>query len=343
MELTPRKRAILAEIVRAHIETGEPIGSKILALRLPNAPSTATLRNEMSDLCEMGYLCQPHTSAGRLPTSKAYRLYVSELMTKEEMTEEGKTVVDNMLSAAPLDPENIGATAAEILAKLTGLPVLVAQNGERRVKIKKISLLPMGRNSVVLFLVTDDGRAKSRLVCLNSPVTDELLSAFEKTAREKLCGRSADELDRVYMQEVTLGAGLDALCMAPLISCVFELASQLSESSVKVVGTANLFSVFKKEIEAESLLQLLSADDTVRNIFGAVREPVEVVFGDDTDYSELKSAGLIVASYGDGENYGKIAVIGPKGMSYASLLPSVRYLADRVGNIMNDVIKGLEE
>ena len=93
MELTPRKRAILAEIVRAHIETGEPIGSKILALRLPNAPSTATLRNEMSDLCEMGYLCQPHTSAGRLPTSKAYRLYVSELMTKEEMTEQIKKVI----------------------------------------------------------------------------------------------------------------------------------------------------------------------------------------------------------------------------------------------------------
>ncbi len=343
MELTPRKKAILAEIVRAHIESGEPIGSKILALRLPNAPSTATLRNEMSDLCEMGYLEQPHTSAGRVPTSKAYRLYVSELMTKEEMTEEGKTVVDNMLKGAALDPENIGATAAEILSKLTGLPVLVASNGERKVKIKKVSLLPMGRNSAVLFLVTDDGRAKSRLVCLPTEITEELVAAFEKTVHESICGRSAEELDPAYMQKVTLSAGLYALGIAPLISCIFELAGQLSESRVKVVGTANLFSVFKKETTADRMLEVLSADDIVRNIFRAVREPVEVVFGDDTDYSELKSAGMIVASYGDEQNYGKIAVIGPKGMSYGKLMPSVRYLADRVGNIMNDVLKGLEE
>lgn len=343
MELTTRKKAILAEIVKAHIETGEPIGSKILAERLPNAPSTATLRNEMNDLSQMGYLEQPHTSAGRVPTSKAYRLYVSELMTREELSDEGKGIVDDMLSSVALDPENIGASAAEILSKLTGLPVLVASNGEYKVRIKKVSLLPMGRSSAVIFLVTDDGRAKSRLVCLDEPISESLTASFERTARERICGKAAEELDPAYLQSITVLAGMDALGIAPLLSCVFSLAGQLKTSRVKVVGTANLFSVFRKEIEAKRMLELLSGSETVSNIFSSVKEPVGVVFGDQTDYSELNSAGMIVASYGDNRQYGKIAVIGPKGMSYAKLMPSVRYLADRVGSIMADVVKGLEE
>lgn len=343
MELTPRKKAIVAEMVRAHIETGEPIGSKILAERLPNAPSTATLRNEMSDLTQMGYLEQPHTSAGRVPTSKAYRLYVTELMKPEALSDEGKAVVDKMLSDVSLDPENIGTSAATVLSEITGLPVLVAPNIDQSVTIKKVSLLPMGRNSAVIFLITDDGRTKSRLVYTTSPLNESIVELFDKTVREKLCGVDVRTLDRAYLQSMTVLAGLDALSLAPLLSGVFELAEQLKNTEVKVVGAANLFSVFRKDIEARRLLDILQAGDTVSDIFSSVTEPVGVVFGDDTSYSELKPTGMIVAAYGDKKQYGKIAVVGPTRMSYGRLKPCVEYLADRMGNIMSDVLKGLEE
>lgn len=343
MELSERKKSIIAEIVRFHIETGEPIGSKILAERLSNAPSTATLRNEMNELCQLGYLEQPHTSAGRVPTSKAYRLYVTELMSHETLSEEGKTVVDKMLETLTLDPENISTSAATILSELTGLPVLVASNIGQNVRIKKVSLLPMGRSSAVIFLITDDGRAKSRLVCLDGLLTESIVSKFNEIATEHICGRDIRELDAVCLQSIVVLAGLDALSLAPLLSSAFELANQLKESEVKVIGTANLFSVFRKELEARRLLDLLQGGETVANIFSSVTDPVGIIFGDDTAYSELKPTGMIVASYGDERQYGKIALIGPTRMSYGKLLPSVEYLADRVGNIMSGVLKGLEE
>lgn len=343
MELTPRKKAIIAEIVRAHIENGEPIGSKILAERLPNAPSTATLRNEMSDLCEMGYLEQPHTSAGRVPTSKAYRLYVTELMQPEKLSQEGKSVVDGMLSSISPDPESVVTSAATILSELTGLPTLVASNADHSVRVRRVSLLPMGRSAAVVFIITDDGRSKSRFVCTDHLITPELIEKFDRIVCEKVCGRDASLLDMAYLQSIVVLAGLDALSLAPLLSNVFELAAQLNRTQVKVVGTANLFSIFRKDIEAKRMLELLSASDAVASIFSTVTDPVGVIFGDDTAYTELKPTGMIVASYGDKRQYGKIALIGPTRMSYGSLLPSVEYLAGRVGNIMSDVLKGLEE
>lgn len=343
MELTPRKKAILAEIVRAHIETGEPIGSKILAEKLPNAPSTATLRNEMSDLCEMGYLDQPHTSAGRVPTSKAYRLYVTELMKPEKLSEEGRSVVDGMLSTISPDPESIGVAAAGILSELTGLPALVASNADRSIRIKRVTLLPMGRSSAVVFIIADDGRAKSRLVRCDTPLTPSLINRFDRIVSEKVCGMDAGVLDMAYLQSIVVLAGLDALGIAPLLSNVFDLAQQMNSAQVKVVGTANLFSICRGDVEAKKILELLSGSDTVSDIISSVTDSVGIIFGDDTAYTELKPTGMIVASYGDERQYGKIALIGPTRMSYGELLPSVEYLAARVGNIMSDVLKGLED
>lgn len=343
MDLSPRKRAILTEIVRFHIETGEPIGSKILAERMKDAPSTATLRNEMSELSGMGYLEQPHTSAGRIPTSRAYRLYVTELMKQEDLSEERKSVVDGMLSTARTDPENIGVSAATILSELTGLPVLVAANLDREIKIKKVSLLPMGRTSAVIFVVADDGRAKSRLVCLEDAITAELAELFERISTENICGKSVEELDMGYLQSLVMLAGLEALKIAPLLSAVFELGSQLKQAEIRLIGSVNLFSQFANGTEARKLLEVLSGNDTVTDIFSSVTDPVGVVFGDDTVYNELKPAGMIVAGYGDGGKLGKIALIGPTRMSYGKLKPCVEYLADRVGNIMSDVLKGLED
>ncbi len=343
MELTPRKKVILAEIVRAHIENGEPIGSKILAERLQNAPSTATLRNEMNELTGMGYLSQPHTSAGRVPTSKAYRLYVGELMSREKLSEEGKGLVDKMLEGISLDPENIGPSAAKVLSHLTGLPVLVARGIGVSVAVKKVSLLAVGRSSAVVFLITDDGRAKSRLVCLDTAITEELIENFNRITADNICGRDVGLLDTAYLQTLTVLAGLNALSIAPLLSGVFELARQFRSSEVEVYGTANLYSAFERELNAGRLLELLSGNDTVSDIFSSVTDPVGVVFGADTEYSELKPTGMIVADFGDARQFGKIALIGPTRMSYGKLMPSVEYLAERVGHIMSEVLRGLEE
>lgn len=342
LELTPRKKAILAEIVKAHIQTGEPIGSKILSQRLVSSPSTATLRNEMSELTEMGYLEQPHTSAGRQPTSKAYRLYVSELMGKQDLSNEGKEIIDTMLSGVRPDVDSIGSSAAEILSNLTGLPAISASGTGMGVKIKKVSLLPMGRGAAVVFVITDDGRTRSRLVRTSGPFTPELALRFENIAASKICGKEASQLDKAYLQAIAISAGFDALSLAPLFSCVFEMAKELRAARVDTFGEANLFSLCPSDADAKRMLEILHTGDAVHSILSKVNTPVGVVFGDDTDYFELAPTGMVVASYGDNK-LGRIAVIGPTRMAYESIMPCAEYLAARVGALMNEVLKGLEE
>ncbi len=343
MELTPRKKAIIAEIVKAHIETGEPIGSKILALRMKDAPSTATLRNEMSELSEMGYLEQPHTSAGRLPTAKAYRLYVSELMGKKTLDSEGKEIIDAMLDTVRPDPETLGSAAAEILSQLTGLTTVSASGIRREVRLKKASLLPMGRGSAVVFAISDDGRTRSRLVRCDSLLTTSLIEKFENIIQQKVCGLDVSKLDMAYLQSIVVSAGLDALSIAPLLSCVFDMAIEFKNASVNMGGAANLFSVCPADSQVKRILELLRTGDAVYSIFSAVSDPVGVVFGGDTEYTELAPTGMVIASYGDSGTLGRIAVIGPTRMAYENILPSAQYLAQRVGSIMTEVLRGLEE
>lgn len=343
MELTPRKKAIIAEIVKAHIETGEPIGSKILATRLQDAPSSATLRSEMSDLTEMGYLEQPHTSAGRQPTPKAYRLYVTELMGRRDLSSDRKEIIDSMLDTVRPDPESLGASAAEILSSLTGLPAISASAVDMAVRLRKVSLLPLGRGSAVVFVIADDGRSRSRLVRSNTPLTQDLAIRFDNLVREKVCGLEVSALDMAYLQSIVVSAGLDALSLAPFLSSAFDMAKELRGSRVSLGGTANLFSLCRADEDAKKIIDLLGTSDAVQSIFSGVSGPLGVVFGDDTDYSVLKPTGLVVASYGDTRELGRIAVLGPTRMAYDSILPTAHYLAQRVGNIMTEVLKGLEE
>lgn len=343
MELTPRKMAIIAEIVKAHIENGEPIGSKQLAARLPDAPSSATLRNEMSDLREMGYLEQPHTSAGSIPTNKAYRLYVSELMGKETLNDESKEIIDAMLAEVRPDPEAIGSSAARILSELTGLTAVSAPSIRQEARLKKVSIMPMGRGSAVIFVIADDGRTASRLIRTGNDFTPELQKRFDEICAEKVCGKELHSLDPAYLQTVAVTAGLDVLSLAPLFSCVFEMAGDFRSSRINLGGEANILTVCPAEGQARRAMELLRSSEVVGSIFSAATSPVGVVFGDDTGYSELHPTGMIVASFGEDKELGRLALIGPTRMEYEKLLPNVEYLAKRIGSIMTEVLKGLEE
>ncbi len=343
MELSARKKAILREIVRSHIEFGEPVGSKILATKLENAPSTATLRNEMSELCLLGYLEQPHASAGRLPTSKAYRLFVNELMSQTPITDDERITIDRMLENVRHDPETLGSAAAEILSQITGLPAISASGSDLAAKIKRVSLLPMGRTVSLVFVITEDGRTKSRLVHTSAPLDASPIALFEKIVEERICAKEISLLDKAYLQSTVVSAGLSALSLAPLLSTVFDLAEELKRAHVDMSGAANLFSVCRRDTEAKKILDLLKTGEAVYSIFSGITAPIEVVFGEDTEFSALASSGMIVASYGEEDRLGKLCLIGPTRMSYERLMPSVGYLAGRVGEIMTEILKGMEE
>ena len=343
MELTFRKKAILSEIVKLYIETGEPVGSKLLASRMTDAPSTATLRAEMSELEKLGFLAQPHTSAGRMPTNRAYRLYVNELMSKDNISNDSREIIDRMLNEINPEPEKIGSAAAQILTTLTGLPTVYAENAQNSATLKKVTLLPMGRSSVILFTITADGRSRSRLVHCKIPVTPENLNLLLEISEKSICGKPLNELNRAYLQSITASAGFEALSLAPLFAALFDMAEELSKSRINMRGEANLFTMLGSEDKARGVLRIFSSSDTAESILSSASGSVGVVFGDDTEFPELKPTGMIIASYGGQSQLGKLAVIGPTRMSYERIIPSVEYLAEKVGNIMQEMLKGMED
>ena len=156
MELTKRKQDVLEAIIRAYIATGEPVGSKILTGLMENAPSSATLRNEMSELCELGLLEQPHISAGRIPTNDAYKLFVNSFMKEGEVPLEAKGYIDTVFDRISHDPETLGSTAAEILSYLTGLTAFSYNTKGAASFLKRMEILRVSRRSVIIFLVVSD-------------------------------------------------------------------------------------------------------------------------------------------------------------------------------------------
>jgi heat-inducible transcriptional repressor len=264
-------------------------------------------------------------------------------MGKKTLDNEGKEIIDSMLGAVRPDPETLGLAAAEILSQLTGLTTVSASGLRREARLKKAGILPMGRGSAVVFAISDDGRTRSRLVRLSGALNTRIIEMFENIVATKVCSVDITLLDMAYLQSIVVSAGLEALTLAPLLSCVFDLASEFKTASVNMGGTAHLFSVCPTDSGVKRILDLLRTGDAVYSIFSTVNDPVGVVFGRDTEYSELAPAGMVVASYGDSGNLGRIAVIGPTRMAYENILPSAEYLAQRVGSIMTEVLKGLED
>lgn len=341
IELTPRKQAVLKAIVKAYIETGEPIGSKILTSLIENAPSSATLRNEMSELVSMGLLAQPHTSAGRIPTSDGLKLYVNNLMQKSGILLDHKDFIDNRFDMINEMPEKIPAKAGEILSDLTSLPVIACIITPETAVIKKIELLNLSRNTVMLLLLTNDSRTRNRIFRLGESITPQMLERFKEIVNTKIKGKPLEELSIGYMQSLVASVGLDAFDLMPLFNVLFETANEIESMSVDLSGVSRLYNVCGNEESARRIISLIESRDPIISLFERLGDGV--VFGKDTGYSELHGDTLIAAKFGNNKYKGYIAVIGPDRLSYEQIIPTIEYTASKLSALMTKAQKDMED
>lgn len=342
MQLSPRKQAVLAAVTSAYIKTGEPIGSKALTLLLKNAPSSATLRNEMNELCELGLLTQPHTSAGRIPTSRGLKLYIDMLMSPDKISESDKAFIDNGLKNLHIAPEKIPQTAGGILSNLTGLPTVTCFRAKQSPVIKQAQLVKLSRSSVLLWLLTADGRARSRVFRTGCIYTPDMDLKFSETVSKKLKGKPVSELTKAYMQSVIAGAG--SLDLAPVISALFEMAQGVENSDVTLCGESQLYSICESESKARKIISLVRLKDPILSLIDSINGNAGVVFGVETGFKELWGDTVIAAKYSCNNNYsGAIGIIGPNRISYDRIIPVVEYTASRLSDIMTEAMQDMEE
>ena len=343
MELSPRKQAVLKALINAYIKTGEPIGSKNLTALLPNAPSSATLRNEMSELCELGLLHQPHTSAGRVPTSRGYRLYVNSLMTENEITSEEKQRIDEALKSLNCDPEGIPAEVTRLLQSLTGLPAIACLITEKQPRVKRIELLPIGRSSVMLLVITNDGRTRNR-VFRHSGFSSEGEAYLKTIVEKRIKGRAVNEITKAYMQGVISECGIYMLELMPIFTAVLEAVSEIEQSGVTLSSENALYNICGDELTARKITALIKMRSPIISILEEIGENVTAVFGADTEYNELNGEAIVAARFKGSDKYrGYIGIIGPDRISYEHIMPCIKYISGRMTEIMTKAQKDMED
>lgn len=326
--------AILEAIVKYHIATGEPVGSKWLTGVLENAPSSATLRNEMSDLCTLGFLAQPHTSAGRIPTSKGYEFYVSRLMCQDSLPDSLKETIDEQLKMASQDTETLTRAAAQILSHITGLPAFYANLSDDSVALKRVEVMPMGAHLLMLVAFTTDGRTGNKLLKTNRYFDSEAIKRFTALIKSGVEGKTLNELTVGNLQNIFLRSSADALDFLSLASAFAQMIKDIGKSDINLCGEHNLY------LSDSSPAEFISFMNRKEGILSIVERPLgqaTVIFGSDTGYSALMGRCLAVAPFGTKDfPLGRIGVIGSQRMSYDRILPSVAYVAKRLSELMNE-------
>lgn len=344
MELTPRKKAIICSLVKTYISTGEPVGSKTESLIKDIGVSSATLRNEMSDLCEMGYLIQPHTSAGRVPTNAAYRVYVESLQKDLLITDSTKRLINKLLDNSLSDPENLPENAGEILSDLTGLPTIVSSVTSDCCYIRRVEMAPMSRHSLLMFIITSDGMARSRMCRTSTDLTADKLIRADHLISSEVIGKSLDLFNNAFLKRLISMSGDYGVDFLPILSTLFGLVKDITESRVRVGGKHIISERFDNLPAARTAIDYLSGSDAILEVLSEMSEPLEVVYGDRTGISELNPVNLIVARYNTSEDgCGYIGVVGPKRMDYEKVLPSINYFASRFASVMIQAIKDIND
>ena len=211
-----RKLKILSAVVNEYIVTGEPVGSKAIMAHVQ--ASSATIRNEMAELEKQGYLEQPHTSAGRIPTYKGYRLYVDRLMEQNQLTANEKKMLDSMIPQEYVTEEDLVNKASMALADLTKCAAVVANATPKFSLISKVEVIPTGKRMYVILMITSNGSIKNKVCRLEFDLSQDQLEFFDNFVKENLNGVPFDSLSDAYLEKLTEAMGTFMMTLSPLVS-----------------------------------------------------------------------------------------------------------------------------
>lgn len=333
--LSERKRRILVSVIESYIRTGEPIGSKAITAALDNAVSSATVRNEMAELSVMGYLEQPHTSAGRVPTASAFRLYIDRFMTCAPLEEENRCDIDRILAENSGDPERLTAAAAGLLAAMTGCAAVSTAPSEQSAFVRRLEVMPISPRMAALVMMTSSGLIRNRLCCFDTPVTPEELAGMSERLSAYFGGRPLSQITVAEVQGLAVREE-NGLRMIPLLNGLMELSRETAEAEVTLKGQLNLLRHPDYDSErARLLLGFLTQQELLTSMLASCSGGIRVLLGSESVRPELEGSSLIVTHYhgGNGSD-GALGVIGPVRMDYAATIPRVKYLAQALSRLL---------
>lgn len=340
MELSDRKLKILSTVISNYIQHAEPVSSKILCDLLDFSVSSATIRNELADLTELGFLEQPHTSAGRIPSCLGYRLYINKLMEKSYLPKKSKDYIDSVLSLNIHDLESLLKNATHLLANMTNFAVMSTTVSTEKNFIKNVKLVQIGKFTAMIILTTSSGIIKNRLFRCEISLTPDVIDTVNNFLNEKFIGVLLSEVTPAFIQTIAISLGEMAFFMSDILNALFEVAKLAVKPDFHFDGQTNLLLIpeFNQQAAVKLMNFLTTYDDISDLFFSSDTSKTRVFIGNENPHEELAQSSIIITKYiVNSENYGSIGIIGPTRMNYANTIAKLEYTASLLGNMLNNI------
>lgn len=332
-----RKLAVLRAIVEDYVATQEPVGSKALVERHRLGVSPATVRNDMAVLEEEGYIRQPHTSAGRVPTDRGYRLFVDRLSRVKPLSPAERRAIERFLAGA-VDLDDVVHRAVRLLAQLTRQVAMVQYPSLARSSVRHLELVPISTTRLMLVMIADTGRVEQRLVDLPDPIQDDDVSDLRRLVNEKLGGRRLADTPPLVQALVDEAAPDLRPAMTTLSTVLLETLVERNEERVALAGTANLARNGMLDFQGSlrPILEALEEEVVLLKLIGEVESStMRVRIGDENEIDNLRSTSVVSTGYGTGTTIlGGLGVVGPTRMDYPGTIATVRAVARYVGDLL---------
>lgn len=334
MDLTERKLKILQAIIADFVRTAEPVGSRTISRNYELGISPATIRNEMSDLEEMGYLTHPHTSSGRVPSEKAYRLYVNEMMRRKELSQAEKNAIAKQLYDNVTELDNLIERAAHVLSEITNLTAFALSPGKELDRLKFVNLVPVDDRTVVLMIVSESGKVSNTAVQLDKPVSEDTLRILAKNMTYNYSGKTLSEaLKMDIIKNFREDAEAMAMFRNNIVPGFLKTLEEMLNVNLYMDGLTNIFSIpeYNDIQKAKNFFEVLGRKEEIRQKLLARDDGMIITIGGENQDADLSDCSVITATYHvDGRMVGKLGVIGPTRMKYEEVTSVVEFLTDNI-------------
>ena len=338
--LSERKLKILHAIIQNYLETGEPVGSRTISKYTDLNLSSATIRNEMADLEELGYILQPHTSAGRIPSDQGYRLYVDMLM--EEKEQELTEMQEQMLDKADR-MEQLLSQAAKVLASSTNYATMVSTPVSSANKLKFIQLSMVDEEQIIAVIVRGGNVIKNKIINVEEPLSNENLLKLNMLLNTTLTGMPIEEINLGLIARLKEQAGIHSEVVGNVLDAVAEVIQVDNEMHIYTSGATNIFK-YPELSDKQSAQEIISAFEEKQQLNELVTQTlaredntgIQVYIGDETPVQNMKDCSVVTATYELGEGMkGTIGIIGPKRMDYEHVLKSMKRLQNELDQMFH--------
>ena len=335
--LDDRKLEVLRAIVEDFVRTNEPVGSRHIVERHHLGVSPATVRNDMSALEDEGYIAQPHTSAGRVPTDKGYRLFVDRLSQVKPLSAAERRAIESFLNGA-VDLDDVVTRSVKLLAQLTRQVAVVQYPSLSRSTVRHVELVQLTANRLLVVLITDTGRVEQRVVELPVSLADGQIEELRNSLNATLADRHLDEAAKAL---TAMPSGVRSELrpvMTSLMTVVLETLVERAEERVALAGTANLTAHSLDFPVIRPVLEALEEQVVLLKLLGEANDPttVRVRIGEENAVEGLRSTSVVSIGYGPGgrDSLASLGVVGPTRMDYSGTMSAVRAVARYVGDLL---------